>query len=360
MKTFLLGLCFNFIAVTFSSPIVEHFWTPLSETIRIYEKERSKILSLVPSKSGNPYDSIPQGECYLKLIGSIKILKGLPPSELVKAMLLDDSDYFLIIVLYELEYDDGFFPFNQIWSFQRSREKHCGLNPALAVFRNFVTFFSHSVADLKPLKWVSPADLEAATNLLQLFQDFWNSRLKSLGKRILPLKEFKLWSQFIEDRLRFLGVFLSHRTEDLFVDANQRLVKDLIRGFLITTTSLQNFYLLVYHFRKQMGNIDSPNFPDNFDWLSWQSPIFLINFFGILASPKINRHIHYLNYDLCFLGIFEVKDFIKKNFKISPSSASIFGTFITKDNQDFKRYENLFPSVNRILLNAHKVSNNFY
>jgi hypothetical protein len=231
------------IAASFGTKIGEKIRTPFPVTIRIYEKERSKILCLVPSKLGNPYEFPEKRECFSEFIRSIKILKRLPAAELVRAMFLDDSDYFLIIILYKLQEDYAFFPFNEIWSFQRSRVEGCTVNPALKVFRNFVIFFSQSVADLKPLKLDGPSDSAVATSLLQLFQDFWHGRLKSLGKRILSTQKFKLWTQFIEDRLRFLGTFLSHKTEDLFIEVNQRLVGEIKRGIHYKSSKFLPFIL---------------------------------------------------------------------------------------------------------------------
>jgi hypothetical protein len=110
-----------------------------------------------------------------------------------------------------------------------------------------------------------------------------------------------------------------------------------------------------------MGNVHSPNFAENFEWLSLQSPIFLNNFFALLRTDqKIIRHIHQLNLDINFPPIFKVKELIKRKFNISPQSAFIFGTLIRKDSQGFRGYEQLFPSVNRIILKTQKVPNNFY
>jgi hypothetical protein len=279
------------ISVSYTSKLEKISLIPTAETISIYENEKRNILSFYLSTFKN-HSIKPNKRVSMKLTDSFDILKQLTPAELIKAMLMDGSDYFLIILLYGLRERYTILIFHDVRSLQPSNDRN-RFKSTKRIFRNFRIFLSQAIADSKPSDWEKSVDSSAGRELLILFNNFWQGRLKPLARKILIPDDFKIWKQFIEDRLLFCEIFLSRKTEELFISTNRDLVREIERGIFKATPALQNFYFLYDYFTKHMGNVKSPNFLLYFEWLALQSPFFLINFLNLLRDEKYGWYVHY-------------------------------------------------------------------
>jgi hypothetical protein len=248
---------------------------PTKETWKVYKKAKFEILHFhrtifrmedniseyASERKARINESVPE---YAMLFKSLKILDR---EELLKALIVEDSLEFIIILFYSFPF------FGKNLVFENINSLLVFKPPELKdVLNNFRIFLSHTIRKSKPLNWTDSSHSSVGYQLMDLFRVLWNSKIKPLGRKILTF--FSAWEESIENRFKLLDLFLAHKTEDLLIIEYGRLRKKQSGMNILSHPEIQNFCFLAQHFKKALKEVNSSEYLSRFQWFSSQSSLF--------------------------------------------------------------------------------------
>ena len=263
---------------------------PSTESDIIYKLERDNIMSFFRDmfKSGTKFSL--NSARYRFELAMQHLLNNLNTKELLKAMMQDNSGYFLSIFWI------GFQRFKKDLEFKRTNTLYSLNFPynemsdddVKVIFNMFRSFVFRVFAEAIHSCGTDSAGSSESYDLLCIFQMFWYNKLEHMGKKLLKPIEFKGEREMTEERFRFLERFLSNDPKVQIIWEYKRL-RQVSREPNISPFALERFYFLAQHLEFRLRKLDFPEFFNDLEWLASQSPLFLAYFFYFLEFLILDR-----------------------------------------------------------------------
>jgi hypothetical protein len=181
---------------------IQKLVTPLSETSVLYNRTKQKVLVQVQAKYEFHRRIYQSGDYKIK--NELKsLLFGVSVSQLIKAMIEDGSDRFLLIFLYGLRGRYNILVFADLNLLIHS-------SYACRIFKNFELFlykiFTHNV-------YLAHNPSEEHHQLVKLLEIFWHNRVQRVARKILTRYEFGDLKNTVKEKIRFLHSLLELGSE---------------------------------------------------------------------------------------------------------------------------------------------------
>ena len=223
-------------------------------------------------------------ENYSKFNVAMQNLCKLEPKEFLKAMLNDNSVYFLVIFWYSFKRN------NKVLRFKKTEALYNLKFPTTLmhygnmkiIFDNFWDFVFQAFANTN-----YSTDASAVSNcyeLLGIVQTFWNCKLEPLGRKVLQLS--KRETELAKEMFRSLCSFLANDPKVQIIWKYKRICQRVVDN---STFAYEKYSLLARHLLHRLETLPSSEFIEELAWLASQTPLFIAYFFYFLDFLKRNQ-----------------------------------------------------------------------
>jgi hypothetical protein len=324
-----------------SCPIIT---APSKMAIEIYEKEKLKIFSFNESrlKFLKKPSIVWEDNPFIK--ESLEALFKLKLEDLLKLILLDDSQELLVFILFTYQNSNRVLIFRDIPSlFSFEIEIQTRIEILENVFEGFRAFLLNGIFNSKPVRWLKSEDSSVGCRLLELYRDIWSRKVCRL-KRLVKSPKVKEEKVLIEEKFTFLSIFLASETENLLDWEYSNLLNDVKGGvFNKVSPSIRNFSILSSHFKMQLLDIEDPGHLSRFRRFASKDKDFLRHFLYFSS---------YSSWEYYSGRMFEssVRSNVKYHMELNNESILIFKKPI---ESSFENYDELRILVATIISKAY-------
>jgi hypothetical protein len=271
---------------------------PSSVALEIYKREKSTAISYLRFKFGCR-------EIFDHLINSaldqaVQNLLKLDAEELFKAMMQDESDYFVVIFwlicIRNFQIITTFRGTNTLYSlrFPKSEINHYNMK---MIFGNFRKFVFQAFLSINALSW----NESRSNELLSLAQIFWYNRLERLGDKVMQKDCLKEQQRKTERLFIFLYNIPIDRPKEVIVRGYRKLRQALkavddktVKAAKDKALAIELFSLEVQYLWKALTMLPPSEFLKVLEWLSSRSPYFLAYFIYFFLSLHETQDIRIL------------------------------------------------------------------